>query len=285
VFQAALALPHALDFAREKNDVDAILRLQGSKRTIAQWIVSHMPRHTLFVDVFGGTGALVGAKNPSRAEVYNDAHKGIVNVWRVLRERPEALKAALLSTPYARVAWEEAKEGDCPQDPVEWARRILVRSWQGYGGDWQKPSNGWRGGASIIESRTTPIEDWEALLFRLEAWQQRMRGVALECMDALDLIKRYDHKEALFYCDPPYLGTANNYDHNYSERDHHALAQALRGIKGKAMISGYDTPLYRELYEGWSCVKTTTRANRGVSREEVLWLCPKTTEERAWRLL
>lgn len=286
VFQNALALPDALDLPRERGcDVDAILRLQGSKKRVADWLVDKMPRHHIYVDVFGGTAAVLGAKNPSRVEVYNDRHAGIVNVWRVLREQPEKLCRALELTPYARVAWAEAKERDCPEDPVEWARRILVRSWQGYGGDWQKKSNGWRGGASMGASRTSPVADWEGLPQRVAAWAQRMRGVALESLDALELIKRYDSPDTLFYCDPPYLATANNYEHGYNEEDHRGLAEALRGIKGKAMISGYDSPLYAALFAGWTCHKTTARANRGVVREECVWLCPRSAQEREGRLL
>lgn len=285
--QHALRAEGAFELPREDGDMEPILRLQGSKNKIAHWVVRHIPKHRLFVDVHGGSGSVLGAKNPSFLEVFNDKHEGIVNLWRVVREQSSELIEALVATPYSRVEWASAKEADCPEDPVEWARRVLVASWQGYGGDWQRKSAGFRSGSALLSSRTGPTRDWLVMQTRIHAWVDRMRGVALECMKDLDLLDRYDHEDTFFYCDPPYHATVHksNYRDGYAEDDHVALAKKLRSIKGKAMISGYDSPLYQELFEGWDCVRKTTRANRGVERVECLWLCPKTSAEIGGRLL
>ena len=34
---------------------------------------------------------------------------------------------------------------------------------------------------------------------------ERLKEAQIENIDALELIKRYDSKETLIYCDPPYL--------------------------------------------------------------------------------
>lgn len=285
--QWAVRQKGALELPREENDLEPILRLQGSKNQIAPWVVQHFPKHRLFVDVHGGTGSILGAKNPSHLEIFNDAHQGIVNLWRVLRERSDDLVRALLATPYSRVEWESAKEADCPNDPVEWARRVMVASWMGYGGDWQRPSSGFRSGAALLKSRTTPTHDWQVVVGRVQGWVDRMRGVALENLGDLAIIERYDCEDALFYCDPPYHDTKhrNNYKHRYTEKDHRALADKLHAIKGKAIISGYESKLYRELFADWTCVRKAVRANRGAERTECLWLCPKTAKEYAGRLV
>jgi DNA adenine methylase len=114
-----------------------------------------------------------------------------------------------------------------------------------------------------------------------------MRGVLLECMKDVDLIARYDNPETVFYCDPPYHATKHkaNYANEYTEADHRKLAEVLHGIKGAAMISGYESDLYSELYGDWLCVKRKVKANRGAVREECLWLCPKAKGQITARLL
>ncbi|RLF18207.1 MAG: DNA adenine methylase, partial [Thermoprotei archaeon] len=35
------------------------MRFPGSKWYLAKWIISHFPPHRVFVDVFGGSGAII----------------------------------------------------------------------------------------------------------------------------------------------------------------------------------------------------------------------------------
>ena len=41
-----------------------------------------------------------------------------------------------------------------------------------------------------------------------------------------------------------------------------------------AIVSGYPSRLYADLYAGWTCVTTSTRTDRGVSVTESLWISP-----------
>ncbi len=56
------------------------------------------------------------------------------------------------------------------------------------------------------------------------------------------LIKTYDREEALFYCDPPYYMTEKYYKNTggFGEVEHRLLAETLRDIKGKFLISYND---------------------------------------------
>ena len=42
----------------------------GSKSRLVKKIVSYFPKHTTFVDAFGGSGAILLGKRPSKVEVY-----------------------------------------------------------------------------------------------------------------------------------------------------------------------------------------------------------------------
>ena len=71
-------------------------------------------------------------KPPAKLEFYNDLDKSIVNLFRVLRdkEQSEELQRLLFFTPFSRVELDNAYEPT--SEPVEAARRLLVRSWMSY---------------------------------------------------------------------------------------------------------------------------------------------------------
>jgi DNA adenine methylase len=59
-----------------------------------------------------------------------------------------------------------------------------------------------------------------------------------------------------------------------TEEQHRELADALAGCKASVVLSGYDSPLYAELYDGWHRYETSTmtgNAKTDKGRIEVLW--------------
>jgi len=81
------------------------------------------------------------------------------------------------------------------------------------------------------------------------------------------IIDQYDHPEAVFYCDPPYIGTEDIYESK--KFDHYALLDKLDNIKGKCMLS-YD---HKFTKNGWFCVSKKSRyfVSRG-GRENIEYL-------------
>lgn len=90
--------------------------------------------------------------------------------------------------------------------------------------------------------------------------QERLKKVVIENLDFERLIKTYDRPNALFYLDPPYVGTERHYTVQFGEADHLRLAEALKGIKGRFILSYGDVPLIRELYS-WCNIYSTIRPN------------------------
>ncbi len=60
------------------------LRWPGSKMNILDWILSEFPEHKCFVDVFGGSGAVLLNKTPSNNDVYNDLNGNLATLFKVL---------------------------------------------------------------------------------------------------------------------------------------------------------------------------------------------------------
>ena len=260
------------------------LRYYGGKWNLAPWIIEHFPRHVGYVEPFAGAASVLVRKEPSAIEVYNDADGEVVNFFRVLREQPDVLVRALALTPYAREELEISLE-PLAEDPVERARRLFVRCWFARGGARNTWRPGWRFQRADV-SRRAITEDWGDV-GRLFAIAERFKGVQIEHAPALEVIRRFDGPATLFYCDPPYVAStrserwgANGYHTEMTDEDHRQLGRLLNEIQGMAVVSGYDNPLYRELFEGWESVTRGTYTEGSAMdgrprRVEVLWISPK----------
>src|SRR4051812_49100283 len=107
-----------------------VLRYFGGKWKLAPWIISQFPPHRIYVEPFGGGASVLLRKDRSYGEIYNDLDTEVVNVFRVLQRHPRRLKRMLEVTPFARDEWELAYVR--VKDPVERARRAIIRSFMGF---------------------------------------------------------------------------------------------------------------------------------------------------------
>ncbi|MFC6545417.1 DNA adenine methylase [Cohnella cellulosilytica] len=108
--------------------IPRILHYPGSKWAIADWIISHTPPHRVYLEPFFGSGAVFFTKPPSVVETINDINGEVVNLFRIMRERPIEFTRALSLTPYARDEYNAAHEAT--PDDLERARRFMIRCWQ-----------------------------------------------------------------------------------------------------------------------------------------------------------
>ena len=242
----------------------------GGKTTLAPVIAGLLPAHEHYVEPFAGSLAVLLAKQPSRAETVNDLDGDLVTFWRVLRDRPEDLERVCSLTPHARAEFELSKDLDCADD-LERARRVWVRLTQSRSQSMK--STGWKFSKAPL-ARTIDLSYFARRIVDCAA---RLSHVSIESRDALELIHDYGSEPtACLYVDPPYLGStrATNYRVEMLQDDAHvALADALNECRASVVLSGYDAPLYAELFDGWhrADLQGATTLSGDTDRVEVLW--------------
>lgn len=265
-----------------------VLRWHGGKWLLAPWIISHFPAHRIYVEPFGGAASVLLRKQRAYAEVYNDLDHDVVTLFRVLQDdvHAAALKNKLELTPFARAEFEIG--WDLTNDPVETARRLIIRSFMGFGSNAHSDkgrgykTTGFR--ASSMRSGTTPATDWANYPEAMLAIVERMRGVIVERRPALQVMASHDGPETLHYVDPPYLpetrshrnpyDAKHQYRHELTVDDHAALLEGLKGLSGMVILSGYPAPLYDDALPGWVRVERDALADGARPRVEVLWINP-----------
>ncbi|MCI2243256.1 DNA adenine methylase [Xanthomonas sp. PPL568] len=259
-------------------------RYHGGKFRLSPWVQQHLPPHRTYVEPFGGAAGVLLTKPRSYAEVYNDLDGDVVNLFRVLQapgERDRLIDACQL-TPYARAEFDNAWEPTT--DPVERARRLLVRAQMGFGSAGAtKGATGFR-----IDSQRaygTAQRLWSRFPPSLAAVAERFTDVLIENRPAVEVMRQHDAPQTLHYVDPPYVhstrvmqaGKAGYYRHEMTEADHQELLDCLRSLVGMVVVSGYRTELYDAALAGWRRVETRARisAGRGCKvRTECLWISP-----------
>ena len=259
-----------------------VLRYHGGKYRLASWVVSHFPPHRVYVEPYGGAASVLLHKARAPGEVYNDLDGDVVNVFRVLRDPQQAenLRRACKLTPFARKEFELSYEET--SDPIERARRTIVRGFFGHGTSSRREHRtGFRGKA--YRANQSGANDWQTWPEAVPAFVERLRGVIIENRDAISIIRRHDASDCLVYADPPYpLSTRSSircvgdvgraYQHEMTDEDHSALAEVLHACAGAVVVSGYHCKLYADLYADWHYAQKHTIADSGVNRIEVVWM-------------
>lgn len=246
----------------------------GGKVKISSWVISHFPRHKIYVEPFGGAAGVLLNKTPSPLEVYNDLNSDLVTFFSVLRDKEKAaeLIRRLRLTPYAREEYYSCypmPEGD----DIERARALIVRAGMGIGMRMTVSDSrpGFAGDNKKIRKNAKVFVNRVESMWKIA---ERFRSVVIECRDALELIPCYDTPDTLWYMDPPYHC---RYSFRYPATiDQEAMLGAFKKVSGYVVLSGYMSELYADELAGWHMETRAHHNFMNTKTKECLWLSPRT---------
>lgn len=222
-------------------------------------------------------------KEPSEAEVYNDLDGEVVNLFRVLRDEAAGNRLIELCalTPYSREEFYDAYEET--DDPIERARRTVVRASMGFGSAGAtKGKTGFR--LDTKRNSATAQAIFARQPDNLAAVSSRFGGVLVENRDATQCMRDHDSPTTLHFVDPPYVHDTrinvyknSAYRFEMTNEEHALLLSTIKKLTGMVILCGYDTDFYNNALPGWKKVSRTTTANGqsgSVARTECMWLSP-----------
>lgn len=103
----------------------AVLKYPGAKNRIANWICSYIPEHSVYLEPYAGSLAVLFNKPRSHIETINDIDCEVTNYFKVLRDSPEELRKLIELTPYSREEYRRSYEE--ADDSIEKARRFCIK--------------------------------------------------------------------------------------------------------------------------------------------------------------
>lgn len=254
----------------------------GGKSFLASWIIENFPadyKNRTYIEVFGGAGWVMLKKDESFLEIYNDLNKELVNLFRIIRDNYEEFKHRAEWSLHSREMYAEAKEklkDDSFLTELERAMYYAIDRGQCFGG---KANGSW---GYQVTAKKTVSGKWLPFIKRLDFVNARLKKVQIECLDFEKLIKKYDHKNAFFYLDPPYYNAEfyyNTVEVNFKEADHRRLSNLLKGVEGKFALSYYEEDIVLDLYKDFRIInKDGVKHSRGCTRTLKNVPKPKTCE-------
>ncbi|TAN32712.1 DNA adenine methylase [Patescibacteria group bacterium] len=277
----------------EKIDKKIAFGWYGGKFSHLDWLLPLLPETDHFCEPFGGSAAVIINRNPSLIETYNDLDGEVVNFFRVLREHPNDLIRQIGLTPFSREEFKYAieHEDDKNLSDIERARSFFIRARQVRTGLAQKATSG-RWANCKLTSRagmSGAVSRWLGSVDGLTEIAERLLRIQIENAPAIEVVRRYDSPQTLFYCDPPYThdsrGDINAYKFEMDRDAHVELAETLKQVKGLVAISGYDSPLMNELYQGWKKIAGPVKNANSIQqpRQEILWVNYNINDKSLWK--
>lgn len=277
-----------------------LITYYGGKQRIASKIVPYLQEipHTVYVTPFaGGLGVFYSrpvprvTNNNYYREVINDIDGLLVNLYRVAREQPEEFERLVFYTPYSRAEYTRANE--ICENPDHFSD--LEKAWAYYCNIQMSFANKLNAGWGVAVKSGNHAATWNNKKWRLPEKLARLADVAIECRDALEVIRQWDAPQTLFYCDPPYVDTAQGHYKGYTEADYGTLCDLLDNIEGSYVLSGYSSTIEPQSYQkkveiethcaasGKGKVRRQGKKQHAIDkhelgdrrRSEVLWICDR----------
>ena len=246
-----------------------ILRRLGNKKKVAKLILPHFPPHKIYIEPFFGAGGMFFQKPKAKYNIVNDLDSDVFNLFQVVMNQKEELEKAFYMMPIHSDLleyWKVNKE----TEPVKKALRFLFLS------NFVVPITGdinrklFDNGKQVTFDnllRTNEFINNSNIRFFNEDFRVFITRIMLRGKE-----RPLEDASAFFYCDPPYLGTTDNYSNSFTEEDTIDLFDVLIKTGCKFAISEFDNPIVLELAKSHNLEVITIgeRQNLKNRRTEVL---------------
>lgn len=216
----------------------------GGKRRLAKHLLPLFPVHTCYVEPFSGAAALFFLKEPSKVEVINDINGDLVCLYRVVKHHLEEFcrqfKNALISR--QMYDWLKVTPTETLTD-IQRAARFFYLQKMSFGGKVAGQTFG-------IATTSPPRMNLTRIEEDLSQAHLRLSRVYIEHLSWEKCIAKYDRPATLHYLDPPYWQT-EGYGVPFGFEQYERMAELMRSMQGKVILSINDHPEIREVFKGF----------------------------------
>ena len=209
-----------------------ILRRMGNKSKIAKEIQKHFPKHTMYIEPFFGAGGMFFNKPKAKYNIVNDFDNDVFNLFQMVSLKKDELKEQMDTLPIHNGLLDYWKE-NIEEDEIRKALRFVFLSNFTY----------MCAGDSMLFGTENPKQIFQK---RLDKTFDLIKDVQFGNKDFREFFKQLKEKNAsngFIYCDPPYLGTDDNYSNSFNENDSNDLFDCLEKSKFKFAMSEFGTTL------------------------------------------
>lgn len=252
----------------------------GGKQKMMKHILPYIPEHNNYVEVFGGSGALLFAKPQVKNETYNDYDDRLYNFFTILKDpnKYQELIHMLELTPYCEKMFHEAKEHYYDEDKtdVEKAYYYFIMN------VFSMSSIGREFTYNIIKN--IKLNSYLNKIEYLPLLHDRIRHTQILSRSFEKVLTAFNNDYTFLYLDPPYnkasreKNSLDRYKYEFTDKQHQTLVDMLIDHKGMIILSGYQNDIYKPLSDKWHVINIPVKVSASNTirsiRNEVLWINP-----------
>ncbi len=245
----------------------ATINWLGNKRLMAKRIIALFPPHRTYCEVFGGSLAVLMAKEPSHIEAVNDINGDLIRFYLIVKHHADALIAELQFSFSSKCLFDLFLENPGLTD-IQKAARWYYLNKRSFGGK-----------SKYFARSRSMLKRFHSGIFAddIKRLSDRLQRCNVDNLPWERCLEKYNGSDTLFFLDPPYTGTAKYAHQRFTADDDLRLAKLLATVKGKYVLTLQDTPENRERYQHCSItgVKRSVRivnfnSNGRVSLSELI---------------
>lgn len=237
-------------FGREVRPLPTVAAYVGGKRQLAKLLVPAIEGyvHDLYAEAFVGLGGVFFRRRiVPRVEVINDRSEDVATLFRVLQHHYVAFMDYMRYQLTSRAEFERLSlQAPGSLTDIQRSARFLYLQRLAFGGKVEGRNFG-------VDGSAPAGFNINRLAVLLDEVHSRLSAVTIERLDFEAFLSRYDRPSALFFLDPPYIGTEGYYGADlFSAEDTVRLALAMSRLQGACLMTNVDCPQSREIFAGFS---------------------------------
>lgn len=248
---------------KKKETIKPIL---NSKRVgFSRWVVKHFPpnyQEMIYLEPYYNDLSILINKKKSKIEIVNNNNEYILNIYKSLRNEPKEflnkVKKHKISNKYFTLIQKQELEEFDYLEKASIDFFILKSSVKE-----QKK----------VFNKNLTLTSWKNNIKNLNIFSRRIKEIFLLNENSIKLIESFNFEDCLMYCSPPHLIESNNskklYISDITVEEHKNVSYLLDSFKGKVVLSGIMSPLYKRIYKNWNIHKSGYKSKEG--KIEVIW--------------
>jgi DNA adenine methylase len=225
----------------------------GRKRRIKDIIEKHSPEEfDIYVEPFVGTGDIYFHLTTPKIQSYlNDKDKMVVEGFELLKKNIPITDIEKFKTMTHEMKKVFVKQSH--SEPIDKLATILYIQAETYGG---------KCSGELIRSKSSNIE---TKLRKVPKYSEFMKNTTITNGDYKTLLK-HDTPNTFFFFDPPYEKSDKLYSE--TEIDYRDMANKLKNLKGKFILTINDSPLIRDIFKDFEItpIDVMGRGKQGVGK-------------------
>ncbi len=235
----------------------------GGKSLLSKIIIDSMPDHHSYVEVFAGAAWVFFKKEKSKVEIINDLDGDLVSFYRVLQNHLEEFIKQFRWLITSREWWNDWNKqmNTTGLTDIQRAARYYYVQRLCFGGKV-------KGRAFGTAADRPPRINLLRIEEDLSEVHMRLINVVVENLDWRNIIERYDRAATLFYLDPPYHKMPF-YKHNMESSDFARMAEVLKSVKGKFLLSLNDNDFICDTFAQFKQKKVSVKYSVGKDTKKI----------------